>query len=74
VSTTDRDAEKKQGSGGGGQGRDETPQLPGLEILLSGNMEEFISKMMGQHYVLSYGDNTALLSDCSRPMKIDAIS
>lgn len=54
----------EQGRASGESGRDETPQLPGLEILLNGNMEEFIPKMMGQHYVLSCGDNTALLRDC----------
>lgn len=33
------------------------PQLPGLEILLP-DVEEFAEKVMCQHYIISYGDNT----------------
>lgn len=34
------------------------PQLPGLEILLS-DVENFTQNVMCQHYIISYGDNTA---------------
>ncbi len=34
------------------------PQLPGLEILLS-DVEAFTQNVMCQHYIISYGDNTA---------------
>lgn len=33
------------------------PQLPGLEILLP-DVEDFAEKVMCQHYIISYGDNT----------------
>lgn len=33
------------------------PQLPGLEILLD-DVEDFADKVMCQHYIISYGDNT----------------
>ena len=34
------------------------PQLPGLEILLP-DVESFAQNVMCQHYIISYGDNTA---------------
>ena len=34
------------------------PQLPGLEILLA-DVEAFTQNVMCQHYIISYGDNTA---------------
>lgn len=34
------------------------PQLPGLEILLE-DVESFTQNIMCQHYIISYGDNTA---------------
>ncbi len=36
------------------------PQLPGLEIRLHGDMEEFTQNVFGQHYILSYGDYAGL--------------
>ena len=33
------------------------PQLPGLEIVLD-DAEDFAEKVMCQHYIISYGDNT----------------
>ena len=33
------------------------PQLPGLEILLE-DVEDFTAKVMCQHYIVSYGDNS----------------
>lgn len=42
------------------------PQLPGLEIRLDGDMETFAQTVFGQHYILSYGDNTALYKDFCR--------
>ena len=38
------------------------PQLPGLEILLD-NVPDFAEKVMCQHYVISYGDNTELIEN-----------
>lgn len=39
------------------------PQLPSLEVVLDSPVEDFIGKVMGQHYILSYGDNTEQLKD-----------
>lgn len=36
------------------------PQLPGLEIMLD-DVEDFAEKVIGQHYIISYGNNTAEL-------------
>lgn len=35
------------------------PQLPSLEIIFDAPAEEFIQKVMSQHYIISYGDNQA---------------
>ena len=50
------------------------PQLPGLEIRLHGDMEEFAQNVLGQHYILSYGDNTNLFRDFCRLLSIDVVS
>lgn len=39
------------------------PQLPSLEIFLDAPIEEFAQKITGQHYIISYGDNTQSLKD-----------
>lgn len=39
------------------------PQLPGLEIRLDADMEEFSQNVLGQHYILSHGDNRGLFRD-----------
>lgn len=39
------------------------PQLPSLEIFLETPVEEFAQKISGQHYIISYGDNTGMLKD-----------
>lgn len=49
------------------------PQLPGLEIKLHGDMEEFAQNVLGQHYILSYGANTALMRDFCRLLSIDVV-
>jgi L-fucose isomerase-like protein len=50
------------------------PQLPGLQITLDGGMEEFSQNVMGQHYILSYGDNTAVFRDFCKLTKIDVLA
>ncbi len=37
------------------------PQLPSLEIIFDNPVEDFIQKVMSQHYIISYGDNRAKL-------------
>ncbi|MDD5706839.1 MAG: hypothetical protein PHR35_13025, partial [Kiritimatiellae bacterium] len=39
------------------------PQLPSLDIQFDAPVEAFIQKVMSQHYIISYGDNRASLSD-----------
>jgi len=39
------------------------PQLPSLEMIFDYPVEEFVQKVMSQHYIISYGDNRALLKD-----------
>jgi L-arabinose isomerase len=39
------------------------PQLPSLEIIFDNPAEDFIQKVMGQHYIISYGDNHARLEE-----------
>ncbi len=36
------------------------PQLPGLKILIE-DTERFADNVMGQHYIISYGDNTEVI-------------
>lgn len=38
------------------------PQLPGLELFME-DVEKFADNVMCQHYILSYGDNTAKIKD-----------
>lgn len=38
------------------------PQLPGLEIILP-DVEKFTNNVMCQHYIITYGDNTAAIRD-----------
>ncbi len=38
------------------------PQLPGLQIFLE-DVEKFAQNVMCQHYIITYGDNTALIRD-----------
>lgn len=39
------------------------PQLPSLEIAFDGPVEDFVQNVLSQHYILSYGDNQAVLKD-----------
>ena len=38
------------------------PQLPSLKVKLS-DVEHFTQNVMGQHYIISYGDNTKVISE-----------
>ncbi len=39
------------------------PQLPSVEIFLDTSVEDFADQVSGQHYIISYGDNTACLKE-----------
>ncbi len=49
------------------------PQLPSLEIVFDTPVEEFIQKVMSQHYIISYGDNSELLKDLCAILNIDSV-
>jgi L-fucose isomerase-like protein len=39
------------------------PQLPSLRVTLDAPIDNFVQNVMGQHYILSYGDNTEAFRD-----------
>ena len=42
------------------------PQLPSLEVVLHKPVEDFMQKVLGQHYIISYGNNSRMFEDlCS---------
>jgi hypothetical protein len=47
------------------------PQLPSLEVLL--DVEDFAQKVLSQHYILSYGDNTEALGDLCKLLDIEVM-
>jgi L-fucose isomerase-like protein len=49
------------------------PQLPSLEVILDVPVEEFAEKVLSQHYIISYGDNTALLKDLCKLLDVKII-
>jgi L-fucose isomerase-like protein len=49
------------------------PQLPGLEIALDTPLDEFAGRVLGQHYILSYGDNRGALADLCRLLGVEVV-
>jgi L-fucose isomerase-like protein len=49
------------------------PQLPSLEIELSGSVKEFAGHISGQHYIIAYGDHVQAIIDYCAINKIDVI-
>jgi L-fucose isomerase-like protein len=49
------------------------PQLPSLEIILDGSVEDFSQKVLGQHYIIAYGDHRNQLIDFCRLLGIEVI-
>ncbi|MBO5347113.1 MAG: hypothetical protein J6A45_03150 [Lachnospiraceae bacterium] len=49
------------------------PQLPGLEILLD-DVEGFAQNVMCQHYIISYGDNSELITNLCDMLGVQVIS
>ncbi len=49
------------------------PQLPGLEVILDGSVDDFAQKVLGQHYIIAYGDHHTQLLDFCRLLGIDVI-
>jgi len=48
------------------------PQLPGLEIMLE-DVEDFAENVMCQHYIVSYGDNTEVITNLCDILGIEII-
>lgn len=48
------------------------PQLSGLKVLLS-DTEKFAENVMGQHYIISYGDNTQIIKEYCKLVGIEII-
>ena len=49
------------------------PQLPSLEMIFDYPVEDFVQKVMSQHYIISYGDNRAVLKDLCAILNIGVI-
>ncbi len=49
------------------------PQLPSLQLNFEQEANAFLEQVMGQHYILSYGDNLNLLRDFCKIKKIDLL-
>jgi L-fucose isomerase-like protein len=49
------------------------PQLPSLEVILDGSVDDFAQKVCGQHYILAYGDIQAQLADLCRLLGVAMI-
>jgi len=47
------------------------PQPPSLEVILDVPVEEFADKVAGQHYILSYGDNTGVFKDLCKLLGVE---
>ena len=48
------------------------PQLPGLQIFLN-DVDKFAQNVMCQHYIISYGDNTELISNLCNMLGVEII-
>jgi L-fucose isomerase-like protein len=46
------------------------PQLPSLEVILDGSVEEFAQKVLSQHYIVLYGDVTEEVTELCRLLDI----
>ncbi len=49
------------------------PQLPSLEMQFSYGADNFLEKVMGQHYIVSYGDKMGLIREFCRIKGIELI-
>jgi L-fucose isomerase-like protein len=49
------------------------PQLPSLEVILDSPIADFAQKVLGQHYIIAYGDYREQLQDLCRLLGIEVI-
>ena len=52
---------------------DPAPHLPSIEVVLDGPVDDFAQKVLGQHYIVAYGDVRQQLADLCRLLGIDVI-
>ncbi|MBQ3235518.1 MAG: hypothetical protein IJA97_05100 [Clostridia bacterium] len=48
------------------------PQLPSLKVEMQ-NVEHFTQNVMGQHYIIAYGDNVKLITELCQILNIDVL-
>ena len=48
------------------------PQLPALKVLMP-DTEDFTDKVMGQHYIISYGDNSGVIAEFCKIAGIEIV-
>jgi len=49
------------------------PHLPSLEVILDGCVDDFAQKVLGQHYIMAYGDHRQQLADLCRVLGIEVV-
>ncbi len=49
------------------------PQLPSLESNFDGDVEPFIQNVLGQHYILSYGDHVEAMRDLCAILGVEVV-
>jgi L-fucose isomerase-like protein len=49
------------------------PQLPSLEVILDTPVREFASRVLGQHYILSFGDQRDRLIELCRLLGVEVV-
>ena len=49
------------------------PQLPSLEVVLDGSVDEFAQQVAGQHYIIAYGDQRARQESLCKLLNIRVI-
>ncbi|PWH20964.1 MAG: hypothetical protein DDG58_00005 [Ardenticatenia bacterium] len=49
------------------------PQLPSLEVILDTPVEEFAQRVLGQHYIIAYGDHRQQLTDLCYLLGIEVV-
>ncbi len=50
------------------------PQLPSLEIIPDCSVDDFAQQVLGQHYIIAYGDHKSQYADFCKLMHIEVIS
>ncbi len=49
------------------------PQLPSLEFVLDTSVEDFAEKVMSQHCIITYGDNSEIIKNMCKILDIEVV-